>query len=296
LMEERVFAPIGMDSATFDPAVVAANPNHASPHARALDGSLTPLPISGESVVLPVQPAGGAWMTIGDLAAYLQTELAHGIAPDGARAVSAAELERTWAPLTPISETSSYGLGWSRRNWNGEEKALVLHDGGSFGFTARVAFLPDENFGVAIMLDAADGRPFVEAVSSRALELAFDLPATAGDLFASQLADAANQRAFFTGDNAPADAARLAGWLGNWTNPDFGALSLEDHDGAAILRSGDTETALIPSPIPGHHTGDFLTSTPPAAGIWVTLTEQNGERVILLHDLTSDRVVQYTRS
>ena len=45
-----------------------------------------------------MRPAGALWSSAREMARYVQTELAGGVAPGGARVVSAEGLEATWAP------------------------------------------------------------------------------------------------------------------------------------------------------------------------------------------------------
>src|SRR5581483_3308049 len=106
-LHERVLAPIGMERSTFDPAIVLADGDYALPHAVDLSGDLRPLPLTSERVLLPYRPAGALWSNAREMARYLQTELARGVAPGGTRVVSAENLEATWAP--GVSVPNLYG-------------------------------------------------------------------------------------------------------------------------------------------------------------------------------------------
>ena len=85
-----------MNRSTFDPARVRADDDYALPHAADLSGDLRPMALEAEHDVLaPVRPAGGLWSTTREMARFVQTELAGGIAPSGTRVVSAENLAVT---------------------------------------------------------------------------------------------------------------------------------------------------------------------------------------------------------
>src|SRR5829696_10541590 len=82
-----------MKRSTFDPEAVRADGDYVLPHAADLSGDLRPIPLEAEhDVLLPVRPAGGLWSTAREMARFVQTELAGGIAPSGTRVVP----RRTW--------------------------------------------------------------------------------------------------------------------------------------------------------------------------------------------------------
>lgn len=58
-MREEVFAPLGMESTTFDFATALAG-NHASPHGMDVDGRTTAAIMPVNYAIRPVRPAGGA--------------------------------------------------------------------------------------------------------------------------------------------------------------------------------------------------------------------------------------------
>src|SRR5215217_2137093 len=77
--------------------------DYAVPHATGLEGQLQKLsPLLDERFAASVAPAGALWSSAREMARYLQTELAYGLAPDGRRVVSAENLERTRAPRVAI--------------------------------------------------------------------------------------------------------------------------------------------------------------------------------------------------
>ena len=85
-LQQRVLSPIGMKRSTFDPEAVRADGDYALPHAADLSGELRPyLSKRSTTSCFPVRPAGGLWSTARELARFVQTEVAGGIAPSGTR-------------------------------------------------------------------------------------------------------------------------------------------------------------------------------------------------------------------
>ena len=151
-LRERILRPIGMTHSTFDPEAVLADGDYALPHAVDLSGDLRPLPLTAERGLLPYRPAGGLWSNAREMARYLQTELARGVAPGGTPVVSAENLEATWMPGVSVpnlyggppemaATMTRYGLGWLNGQYRGLR--VVSHAGGTAGFTAEIAFLPE---------------------------------------------------------------------------------------------------------------------------------------------------------
>jgi CubicO group peptidase (beta-lactamase class C family) len=82
LVQERVLTPIGMNSTTFDIDEALTDTDHAWPHSYNGDhGAIVQAPIGVEKFVESVTPAGGAWSSLRDMAAYASTQLS-GVAPN----------------------------------------------------------------------------------------------------------------------------------------------------------------------------------------------------------------------
>ena len=109
LMQQRVFDPIGMSTATFSIKETEANPNHATPHYTTLNGTLAQTGFE----VTPTHfwdtgslaPAGEVRASALDVGRFLITMLSEGVAPDGARVVSRESLAETWTQQIEM-------LGW----------------------------------------------------------------------------------------------------------------------------------------------------------------------------------------
>jgi CubicO group peptidase (beta-lactamase class C family) len=272
-MQERVLSPIGMKRSTFDPAGVRADGDYALPHAADLSGDLRPIPLAAEhDVLLPVRPAGGLWSTTREMARFVQTELAGGIAPSGTRVVSAENLAVTWTPGVAVpnfysgppemaASMSHYGLGWLSGEYRGLR--VISHTGGTAGFTAQVAFLPDADLGIAVLSNASalpGALAFTFAVHFRLLELLFDQPAGM-DAHLSALVEA-------RGAGRPqlashVDPAAVAPYLGRYTHPTFGEMTIAVRDNRLVLDAGELASELRRRAVDGPSASVYLLHDPP---------------------------------
>jgi CubicO group peptidase (beta-lactamase class C family) len=139
----RVFAPLGMDDATFDPAIVKADTTRAVGH---VDGR--PHGMSG------MVPAGSLHASGRDLARFLAFVIAGGVV-DGRRIVSE-ELWDTWStvPFPVPGQCEGYALGLrTRRTPAG---CAHGHAGSGFGFLADLWWLPARGVGGAVVVNSHD--------------------------------------------------------------------------------------------------------------------------------------------
>jgi CubicO group peptidase (beta-lactamase class C family) len=252
-LRQRVLGPIGMVRSTFHPEEALADGNYAIPHAIDLSGDLQPIPLVAERSLLPVAPSGALWSNVREMARYLQTELSGGIAPDGTRVVSVESLEMTWAPGVAVPSSpampsvlsasmTNYGLGWNRGTYQGLR--LINHSGGTYGFTSELAFLPEANLGIVILTNARTPFGlFPYAVQFRLLELLFDQPAAIDAQF-SALLDAARTTA--TVPLGRVDSSVVAPFLGQFTNPDLGEVSLSLRGDRLVLDAGELSSEIRP--------------------------------------------------
>lgn len=171
-VREHVLRPAGMTVSTTHNLDNFATANRAYPHAR-MNGGLRG---AGDQVRLDERddlgrnaaPAGGIASSANDLAAWLQTLLAAGVAPGGKRVFSAEAREQMWTPTMSMpggpmppelklveSKLSSYGLGWDLVDYRGAR--MIWHGGAVFGFGTAVVLLPEQNVGFAITVNSEDG-------------------------------------------------------------------------------------------------------------------------------------------
>ncbi|MFN8591145.1 MAG: serine hydrolase domain-containing protein [Thermomicrobiales bacterium] len=254
-LRERILNPIGMTRSTFALDDVLASGDYALPHAQNLEGETRPFPLLvDENFVSSVTPAGGLWSSARDMARYLQTELADGVAPDGTRVVSVESLAQTWQPRVAVPVTPGlppvvtegfqhYGMGWIVGAYHGQP--LISHSGGTFGFASEVAFLPEANLGIVILSNGgAGGAPALFGIQYHLFSLLFDQPAEV-DAFLDQAVPARDEQlAALRAMLRPVDPAAVTPYLGRYTNPALGEVVLRLQDGTLILDSGEIRSEL----------------------------------------------------
>jgi beta-lactamase class C len=174
LVEQRIFNPLDMRTASIGFDRLVSNPNHALPHVRSR-GAWKTVP------VLPnyyrIAPAAGVNASIRDVALWLQAQL--GSHPD----VISPELVGTLA--YPRLHTrrelyrnhwkdqltdAHYGMGW--RVYRLGEEEIIYHGGWVRGYRADVAFSLTRGVGLAILLNVEGNS--ISALSAGFWELATD--------------------------------------------------------------------------------------------------------------------------
>jgi CubicO group peptidase (beta-lactamase class C family) len=274
-LRARVLNPIGMARSTLALAEAVAGDDYAAPHAADIGGAPRALPLLEDDWVVAAAPSGALWSSAREMARYVQTELARGLGPGGGRVVSAANLERTWAPGVAFPPPAAgtppelatlaqhYGLGWVVGAYGGQR--LVWHAGATLGFHSRVSFLPEADLGVVVLTNASLGvaGQFNIAVTLRLLELAFDLPAAYDATVTAGLAAAAQARADLLARLGQVDPAAAVPYLGRWANPDLGEATLALRAGKFLFAAGGIRSALRPRAGAGGAVAGYLFVDPP---------------------------------
>ena len=252
-MRERVLGPIGMARSTFDTGAVVADGDYALPHAVDLDGRVSTLPLLRQQRFLSaVDPAAGLWSSSRELAVFMQTLLAGGVAPDGIPVVSRAQLEQMWRSrvtlpkqLSTLLGAEGYGLGW----FVGEERGqrVVSHSGSTPGFISELALLPEANLGLAVLTNGGPGAgTFAFAVRQRLFEILLNEPAEAASQVATGAAVTKAGLAGFRALVGDLDPAAVSPYVGRYTNPILGEVTLTLEEGQLIFDAGEIRSALRP--------------------------------------------------
>lgn len=156
LVQQRLFTPLGMDTASVGFEAFINNPNHAEPHARR----------NGKWKTVPVQqnyyhaaPAAGVNASILDMSKWLQAQLGSHpqvLSPEMIanlripRVKTRREMYRKeWKTML---STAHYGLGW--RVYDLGDDQLIYHGGWVSGFRADVAYSPKRDLGIVVLLNA----------------------------------------------------------------------------------------------------------------------------------------------
>jgi hypothetical protein len=163
-----------------------------------------------------------------------------------------------------------YGLGWVIGDFAGQR--IVLHDGGTFGFAALAAFLPDADLGLVALTNQADtGAILTYTALFRLLEIVFDTPVGVESLIdVVALAGAESQQRWLA-QIGEVDYEAVSPYLGRYANPDLGSLTLAWRGGELIFDTGNVRTAIQPIMTADGAVSHYVPVDPPWAGVGATL-------------------------
>jgi CubicO group peptidase (beta-lactamase class C family) len=217
--------------------------NWAPPHGYDIDGRMVPMSNYFNRTVYPYRPAGGAFSSAADMARYVQLELSRGLAPDGRRVVSEANLLKRRERGVPVGEDSYYGMGlFTRTAWG---VPVVTHGGTLLGYHSNWWALPDSGIGAVLLTNADSGASLLAPFLRRLLEVVYDgRPEAAREIIAAAArlkAQAQARRARLT---LPGDPAVLAGLAGRYVSPGVGTITIGDRDGGKWVEAGSIRGPL----------------------------------------------------
>jgi CubicO group peptidase (beta-lactamase class C family) len=253
LMQERVYGPAGMRSARIGDDPRPFSDDYAIGYAvDFVEGTAAApwAPIAGFA------PAGATLAGLTDVAAFLQTQLRHGVAPSGTRVVSAGNLEECWQPhidvptsaiLGPDLLSAGYGMGWVQSTYRGGRRE-VWHTGGIDGFATLIGFFPEDDLGLIVLTSREPdqgGSLFHFYVSNLLLERAFGLNQGANEAVVAAYRDGAGQLADLAAAARPVDAGAIAPYLGYYER---GFRLAFDAAGALRLHEGSRATRVLAMP------------------------------------------------
>jgi len=245
-MTQEVLRRGGMKDATATYEARWATPDRAFPHAR-IGGVVRgdgPNSVLNEREELgrAAMPAGGLALSANDLAQWLKIQLGHGALPGGGRLFSEAQAAEMWkgvtiqpitpypgslAPLTP--KFSTYALGWEVEDYRGTR--IISHGGGVFGSITHIILLPDQDVGIAVVVNSEDVA-LLRGVAHMLVDHYLGIPdqnwpARFGEYMTNRLV--AGKAGLATAKAAPAKSGPslpLTGYVGTYRDPWYGDVAV----------------------------------------------------------------------
>jgi len=287
-MSERIFAPLGMKSTTFDYGRVLAG-NHASPHGEDIDGKTKVATLDIDRGILPVRPAGAAWSNVEDMMRYVQMELARGKLPDGKTLVSEQALMARRAPQVSIGEHTTYGMGLEVDTEYGVP--VVHHGGATSGFRSDMFWLPEQGVGGVILTNADSGGMLLRPLLRKVVEELFDgKPEALEDLDASARAHAAEVAKERQRLALPPDAAVVAKLAKRYVSGPLGEVTVTSaKDGKVTFDVGEWRSAMA-SRKNDDGTTSMITVDPALDGFEFVVAERDGKRALVVRDMQHEYV------
>ncbi|QOJ00547.1 MAG: serine hydrolase [Phycisphaeraceae bacterium] len=236
----RVFEPLGMTRANFGVVDSQRDPDHALPY-REDEGSTVRMNFRDIS---NVGPAGSINASAADMARWAMLQVSSGEV-GGRRVLSADALRSMHTPRMHVeaypdmgksgSVMLGYGLGWFIESYRGH--VLVHHGGNIDGFSAMVAFLPREGWGI-VVLSNLNGTPLPGLVVRHAADRVLGLERR--DWSGEGLAEREAAKALQKDSEAKKESVRKSGtspahpmeaYAGDYEHPGYGTARIELKDG-----------------------------------------------------------------
>lgn len=264
VMKSRVFDPLGMGATTSDVAV-ARRGEHAIPHGRTLRNEFAPIRIEDEAGVISVRPAGAIWSNVQDMSRYVMTELSGGVAPGGARVVTAENIAKRREPQARMSDKLSYGVGLMLQDDHGVK--VIQHGGNNLGYTADMYFLPDHGVGVVLLTNGQGANFFTGVVRRRLMEILFDGKEEASRTlaFGVKQQEAAIQKLLEDVRFEP-EREWIAPWMGGYANAHLGAIQIQRKGNDVRLDAGEWE-GTVGEKKEKDGTRTLILTSPPLTGL-----------------------------
>ena len=148
-VQRKVLDPIGMHRTTWDIDRIRKDENRAVGNNRSFER----VPLEN-----PMLAPGGAYSTIGDMAAFLRFQMNDGRV-DGRPLIDERVLRQMRTiPFPMKDQVAGYGMGlWvGAYHLGGDDVLWLAHGGGGFGFRCQMKWLPDLGYGVVVLTNAQD--------------------------------------------------------------------------------------------------------------------------------------------
>jgi len=222
VVQERIFAPLGMTRSTFSLATAVTFPfsqTHAGPAGQKAS-------VTRPLAALAPWPVGGMWSTMSDLSRYAVMFMNDGIV-DGKPAIPAAVIETLATPNVPVRsqvEGGQYCYGLETLQWRGVR--LVEHGGTLAGSATDFVMAPDQHAAVIVF---ANRQSHLTTTVDAALE-------TVLTLGPKPVAPAP----------VPLTDAEAAEYVGRYSQGSGGGLEVVRlADGGIAFRAGNTPQPLV---------------------------------------------------
>ena len=143
-----IFRPLAMSSSIAVITNMTKAPDHVTGYVFDKLYRAVPPPKS----LAALAPGGAIASSARDMTQWLRM-LTNAGRIDGQQFISPAMFRELTTPLSSVSSTISYALGWAVYDWNGLR--VVEHNGGSEGISAIVSFIPEKHLGFVFLANTS---------------------------------------------------------------------------------------------------------------------------------------------
>ena len=299
VVQERIFTPAGMSSATFSADAMYVGENVAFPTIRKEFGYA---PSRIRRTDRTMNAAGGIGMSIDDMARWLRLNMDGGeidgtkvFSKSAARAMHTLHASggRKWPHFIRRTE-DGHGLGWSIGSY--QIRTLISHGSNFVGSGAHVSFMPDEKMGVVVLANA-DG-VYADVVAMNVYDYLLIeepddlLPRYKGPLQRRLVKSLEVEMLFETNPlSGKGLALAPALYAGTYVNEAWGTVKVEVENGQLVGTLGDL-TMRFASEGMDRFQVDYGLRKPEKGGFD---TSADAVKAVLIHHKSSRAVVRYER-
>jgi CubicO group peptidase (beta-lactamase class C family) len=239
---QRIFKPLGMTGTNFSELETQQSADFGQPYrkGRDLKAELKRIPFDAQCPNrCAMGPAGEINSNVADMSKYLLFHMSLGKA-DGKQLLSENNSAQMQTPQMAIpgspayketGENSSYGMGFFLSTYRGHKQ--VEHGGNIDGFSANLAFLPNEKIGVVVLTNL-DGNPVPNIVAMNIFDrlLGLDQVPWNQRMLASEAGGKkseleAKDKGYSSRKLGTHPSHDLKDYPGDYSNPGYGNLTIE---------------------------------------------------------------------
>jgi CubicO group peptidase (beta-lactamase class C family) len=239
LIQQRIFAPLGMNESNTSVRSLAGRSNVATPHSE-IDDTLR---VVAWHNIDNIAPAGSINSSASDMIKWVRLQLAEGKVA-GKSVVSASALAETHTAqlaiprsadsrqINPFTHLASYGMGWTLQDYRGRQ--LDQHGGNIDGMSAMVGLMPEEKLGLVILTNA-NGSPLPTIAMFRAIDALIGAPPRDWSAEYRKVNDKARAQAKEAEQKR--DAQRVAGTKPSLPFPQYAGVYADSMYGEAAVKA-----------------------------------------------------------
>ena len=255
-VRERIFSPLGMSASTTTIRGLASHPDLATPHATVSD---TVRPVEWRNID-NAGAAGSINSNVVDMAQWVRLQLGRGsyggkqlissrLVDEMHQAHTVIRVDSAARAMNPHTHLQAYGLGWFLQDYRGR---MVVHHGGNVdGFTALVAMLPEEKFGI-VLLANMNGTGLPNALMLKLFDLHLKAPPRdwSGDMrkrLEAQMVRAREAQKRAEAQRVPntKPSLPLASYAGTYVDSLYGEVVVREENGQLQLTFGPNWSAEL---------------------------------------------------
>ncbi len=164
IMNERLFAPLGMDRTFWfanDAIVYSAAAGHSQMPGQEQPTVARPWPIPRNAAA-----AGAAISNVEDVLKFMHFHMSGGNAADNV--LSPESVSAMQQPQRRVTSQLEWGIGWSLGDIDGHR--VLYHGGGTNGHISQMYAVPDKNFAITVLTNSSKGGEAIKPIIDWAVE------------------------------------------------------------------------------------------------------------------------------